>query len=101
MVEAEVRQHQLTTTVTALRGIPEVLECLAHAGGTDLLIRVAASDTHHLFTVLERVRACPGIVRTRTGVMLRELIPYRVGQLLPTELATRPLGATAVPDSPG
>ena len=82
MVAAELEQHQLDEAIAGLRRIPEVLECFSPAGETDLLCRVVARDPDDLYRVSEEIRLCPGIVRTRTSVFLRRVIPYRVGPLL-------------------
>jgi DNA-binding Lrp family transcriptional regulator len=92
MVEAELEQHQLDAAVEGLKRIPEVLECFAPAGSTDLLCRVVARDPDDLYRVAEEIRLCPGIVRTRTSVFLRRVIPYRVDRLIAArrkELAAR------------
>ncbi|MCH8626418.1 Lrp/AsnC family transcriptional regulator [Arsenicicoccus piscis] len=82
MVAAELDQHQLRNAVKALERIPEVLECFAPAGETDLLCRVVARSPDDLYRVSEEIRLCPGIVRTRTSIYLRRVIPYRTGPLL-------------------
>ena len=82
MVEAELDQHMLDKAVEALTRIPEVLECFAPAGTTDLLCRVVAKDPDDLYRVSEEIRLCPGIMRTRTSVFLRRVIPYRVDRLV-------------------
>lgn len=81
-VDAQVEQSRLLDAVAALQDIPEVLECLAPAGDTDLRVRVAAKDTDHLYRVSEKIRLCPGITRTSTTLFLRQLIPYRTTGLL-------------------
>ena len=85
MVAAELEQHQLDEAIAGLRRIPEVLECFAPAGETDLLCRVVACDPDDLYRVAEVVRLCPGILRTSTSLFLREVIPYRVSALLHAE----------------
>lgn len=82
MVSAELDQHHLDEACAALARIPEVLECFAPAGETDLLCRVVARDPEDLYRVSEEIRLCPGIVRTRTSVYLRRVIPYRTDLLL-------------------
>lgn len=82
MVSAELDQHQLGDAVVAVSRIPEVLECFAPAGETDLVCRVVARDPDDLYRVSEEIRLCPGIVRTRTSVFLRRVIPYRMDLLL-------------------
>ncbi|WP_309082424.1 Lrp/AsnC family transcriptional regulator [Zhihengliuella sp.] len=81
-VDAQVEQSQLDDAVAALAEIPEVLECLAPAGDTDLRIRIVARDSDHLYRVSEQIRLCPGIERTSTTMFLRQLIPFRTRGLL-------------------
>ena len=78
----ELDQHQIVAAIDALRKVPEVLECFAPAGDTDLLLRVVAKSPDVLYRVAEVVRLCPGILRTSTSLFLREVIPYRVSELL-------------------
>jgi DNA-binding Lrp family transcriptional regulator len=81
-VSAELDQSHLNEAIAALRNIPEVLECHAPAGDTDLLIRVVARSPDDLYRVSEEIRLCPGIVRTSTSMFLREVISYRTTGLL-------------------
>lgn len=81
-VSAELDQSHINEAVAALGGIPEVLECLAPAGDTDLLIRVVATSPDDLYRVSEEIRLCPGIRRTSTRMILRTVIPYRTHPLL-------------------
>jgi len=81
-VSAELDQRRLNEAIAALRDIPEVLECHAPAGDTDLIIRVVATSPDDLYRVSEEIRLCPGIVRTSTSMFLREVIPYRTTGLL-------------------
>ena len=78
MVLARLDQHHIADAVAALANIPEVLECFAPAGDTDLLLRVVAKDPDDLYRVSEEIRLCPGITRTSTSLFLRQVIPYRV-----------------------
>lgn len=82
MVQARLDQHQISEAVAALANIPEVLECFAPAGDTDLLLRVVAKDPDDLYRVSEEIRLCPGITRTSTSLFLRQVIPYRVTGML-------------------
>ncbi len=82
MVSAELDQSHLDEAIEALRRIPEVLECVAPAGDTDLLIRAVATDPDDLYRVSEEIRLCPGITRTSTSMILRDVIPYRTTELL-------------------
>ena len=81
-VSAELDQSHLNEAIAALRDIPEVLECHAPAGDTDLVIRVVARSPDDLYRISEEIRLCPGIVRTSTSMFLREVIPYRTTGLL-------------------
>lgn len=83
-VAAELDQHRIDIAVDGLRAIPEIIECLAPAGETDLLCRVVARDPDDLYRVSEEIRLCPGILRTRTSMFLRQPIPYRMSPLLAT-----------------
>lgn len=82
MVQVQLDQHLIAEAIAALAGIPEVLECFAPAGDTDLLLRVVARDPDDLYRVSEEIRLCPGINRTSTSLYLRQVIPYRVTGLL-------------------
>lgn len=81
-VQVELDQHQIGEAIAALADLPEVLECFAPAGSTDLLLRVVAKSPEDLYRVSEEIRLCPGITRTSTSLFLREVIPYRVTGLL-------------------
>ncbi|QIK61823.1 Lrp/AsnC family transcriptional regulator [Leucobacter viscericola] len=81
-MQLELDQHKISEAVEALAKIPEVLECFAPAGETDLLLRVVAKDPDDLYRVSEVIRLCPGIRRTSMSLFLREVIPYRVTGLL-------------------
>ena len=81
-IRVELDQHQIGPAIDALRQVPEVLECFAPAGDTDLLLRVVAKSPDDLYRVAEVIRLCPGILRTSTSLFLREVIPYRVSTLL-------------------
>jgi DNA-binding Lrp family transcriptional regulator len=89
-VSAELDQSHLNEAIAALRKIPEVLECHAPAGDTDLLIRVVATSPDDLYRVSEEIRLCPGIVRTST---------YRPAQRLTVRPADR--RSTSGSSSPG
>ena len=82
MVRAEIDQHRIGEAIAGLHEVPEVIECFAPAGDTDLLMRVVAVDPDDLYRVSEAIRLCPGILRTSTSVFLREVIPYRMTQML-------------------
>ncbi|MCW5962469.1 MAG: Lrp/AsnC family transcriptional regulator [Bryobacterales bacterium] len=55
----------------AIQRIPEVVECHHVAGDEDYLLKLFARDTLHLdHLVSEQLRAIPGVLRTRTTVVL-------------------------------
>ncbi|UFS57903.1 Lrp/AsnC family transcriptional regulator [Subtercola endophyticus] len=81
-VTAEVDQAKFDQTIRALAGIHEVVECSAIAGADDIICQVVARDADDLYEVGQRVLRCPGIRRTSTSIVLRQLMPYRTAQLL-------------------
>ncbi|MEU2870938.1 Lrp/AsnC family transcriptional regulator [Streptomyces olivoreticuli] len=83
-VHIEVTQGHLDTVATALADVPEIIEAFSITGGGDLMARVVARDAGHLEDVIQRLVQFPGVVRTRTEVVLRERVPYRVVPLVDT-----------------
>lgn len=83
-VQAEVDQSEFGGLVVAMAAIPEVIECAAVSGGSDLLIEIAARDAEHVYEITQRIMGCRGIRRTATSIVLKQLLPARVAQLLPT-----------------
>ncbi|WP_307479962.1 Lrp/AsnC family transcriptional regulator [Microbacterium trichothecenolyticum] len=81
-VTAAVAQSEFDNAMRALRHIPEVIECVAVAGTDDLVLQVVARDADDLYRIGQLVLRCPGIRRTATSLVLQELIPYRMAQLL-------------------
>jgi DNA-binding Lrp family transcriptional regulator len=81
-VTARVDQRMLTEVSEALAGIPEVVEVFGLSGETDLLVRVVAADAEDLYGVAGRILAVPGIERTTTALVMRELVPHRLTPLL-------------------
>ncbi|WP_307006469.1 Lrp/AsnC family transcriptional regulator [Sinomonas atrocyanea] len=96
-VSAELDQSHINEAVAALGRIPEVLECLAPAGDTDLLIRAVATSPDDLYRVSEEIRLCPGIRRTSTRMILRTVIPYRTTALLEADDGGTPAPSSAAP----
>ncbi|MFE4196819.1 Lrp/AsnC family transcriptional regulator [Paenarthrobacter sp. NPDC056912] len=82
LVTAEVEQSSLAAAVEALSSIPEIIEVYGMAGEADLAIRVVARDTEDLFRLGQQITDCTGIRRTTTSLLLKELVPYRISQLL-------------------
>jgi DNA-binding Lrp family transcriptional regulator len=82
IVTAELDQREFKESMNALGSIPEVLECAAISGGSDLFLQVVARDPDHLYQVSQLILSCPGIRRTATSLILRDLIPFRTTPLL-------------------
>ncbi len=74
----EVTQGRLDDVGERLAGVPQIIEVFSVTGEGDLLTRVAARDNTHLEDVIQRVISMPGVVRTRTEVVLRERVPHRM-----------------------
>ena len=81
-VTAEVRQSEFETAMNELLTVPEIVECYAISGPTDLICHVVAVDADDLYRIGQRILGCTGIIRTSTSLILKELIPYRVAQLM-------------------
>ena len=77
-----VTQRKLGTVAETLGGIPEVLQVFGLSGVTDLLVQVVARDANDLYRIAGQVLAIDGVKRTNTGLVMGELIQYRVGQLV-------------------
>ncbi len=82
VISADLDQSRLATVVETLDGMAEVLEVVATSGDQDILVRVVAVDTGHLYRLGQDILACPGVRRTRTALVLRHLIPYRTRPLV-------------------
>jgi DNA-binding Lrp family transcriptional regulator len=82
MVTAEVDQSELSEMITDISRIPEVVECVAISGDNDLMIQIVARDSDHVYDITQRLMICRGILRTSTTIVLRELMSYRMAQLL-------------------
>jgi DNA-binding Lrp family transcriptional regulator len=81
-VHLHVAQGHLDSVTEALVRIPEVTEAHTIAGEGDVVCRVATLDTGHLEKVVQGLLGIPGIVRTRSEVILGERVPRRVAPLL-------------------
>lgn len=82
ILHVQVRQADLPRITAELEEIPEVVQCHGLSGPVDLLVRVAARDTKHLFDVDARILAIDGVERTETSLAMGEVIGYRVRPLL-------------------
>lgn len=82
MLSVTVRQAELPRITEAIATIPEVVQAYGMSGQVDLLVRVAARDTQHLFDVDARILAIDGVERTETSLVMGEVIGYRIRPLL-------------------
>ncbi|MFF1880668.1 Lrp/AsnC family transcriptional regulator [Pseudarthrobacter sp. NPDC058196] len=81
-VVTKVTQRKLTSVSQALGDIPEVIEVQGLSGLNDLLVYVVARDADDLYRVAGRILATDGVKRTNTGLVMRELVSYRISQLI-------------------
>ncbi len=81
-VVTKVTQRKLDRVGEALSSIPEVIEVHGLSGITDLLIQVVAQDADDLYRVAGRILDVDGVKRTNTGVIMREMVKYRIEQLI-------------------
>lgn len=81
-VLARVVQRKLAKVGSDLAEIPEVTEVVGLSGISDLLIHIVARDTDDLYRVAGRILDVNGIKRTTTGLVMREIVPHRIVQLV-------------------
>jgi DNA-binding Lrp family transcriptional regulator len=81
-VTTQVRQRLLDEVAAALDGIPEVLQVQGISGQTDLMVHVVAADADDLYRIAGQILAIPGVERTNTALVMRELVDYRITPLL-------------------
>ncbi|MET7745903.1 Lrp/AsnC family transcriptional regulator [Streptomyces sp. NPDC005385] len=81
-VTTQVAQRKLDEVARALAAIPEVLQVHGLSGDTDLLVHVAATDAEDLYRVAGRILDIPGVERTSTALVMRQLVPFRLAPLL-------------------
>ncbi|MEU2676703.1 Lrp/AsnC family transcriptional regulator [Streptomyces sp. NPDC007107] len=81
-VTTQVAQRKLDEVARALAAIPEVLQVHGLTGDTDLLVHVAATDAEDLYRVAGHILDIPGVERTSTALVMRQLVPYRLAPLL-------------------
>ncbi|SDQ08451.1 Lrp/AsnC family transcriptional regulator [Microbacterium sp. cf332] len=82
LVSVVLRQPDLPRIAQELATIPEVLQAQGLSGQVDLMVRVVARDTQHLFAIDARILAIDGVDRTETSLIMDEVIPHRVKPLL-------------------
>jgi DNA-binding Lrp family transcriptional regulator len=81
-ITTQVVQRELDAVAEALAGIPEVLQVHGLSGQTDLLVHVVAASADDLYRIAGQVLAIPGVERTNTALVMRELVGYRITPLL-------------------
>ncbi|MFC5746555.1 Lrp/AsnC family transcriptional regulator [Actinomadura rugatobispora] len=81
-VTTQVTQHRLDKVAAALAAIPEVLQVQGVSGPIDLLVHVVAADADDLYRIAGQILAIPGVERTNTSLVMRELVGYRITPLL-------------------
>ncbi len=81
-VTTQVVQRELDQVAEALAAIPEVLEVHGISGDVDLLVQVVAVDAEDLYRIAGQILAIPGVERTNTALVMRELVRYRIAPLL-------------------
>lgn len=81
-ITTQVNQHRLDEVAAALAGIPEVLQADGVSGDSDLLVQVVATDADDLYRIAGQILAIPGVERTSTALVMRELVSYRISPLL-------------------
>ncbi len=81
-ITAQVTQSKLARVASALADIPEVLEAHGISGPVDLLIHVVAADADDLYRIAGNILEIPGVVRTDTALVMRELVGFRMAPLL-------------------
>jgi DNA-binding Lrp family transcriptional regulator len=59
---------------TAVRRYPEVVDACTVTGEADALLHIRAADVRHFEGVMERIRAEPFVVRTRSVIVLSRLV---------------------------
>ena len=58
----------------AVRRYPEVVDACTITGEADALVHIRAADVRHFEGVMERIRAEPFVVRTRSVIVLSRLV---------------------------
>jgi DNA-binding Lrp family transcriptional regulator len=81
-VTTQVTQRRLDDVAAALGEVPEVLEVQGVSGQTDLMVHVVAADADDLYRVAGLILAIPGVERTSTALVMRQLVDYRITPLL-------------------
>ena len=81
-ITTQVTQRRLDEVAAALASIPEVLQVDGISGQTDLLVHAVAANADDLYRIAGQILAIPGVERTNTALVMRELVSYRITPLL-------------------
>lgn len=81
-IVTKVTQRKLAAVGATLSQIPEVLEVQGLSGVADLLIQVAARNADDLYRIAGAILNIDGVKRTTTGLVMRDLVPYRITPLI-------------------
>ncbi|KAB2352361.1 Lrp/AsnC family transcriptional regulator [Actinomadura rudentiformis] len=81
-ITIQVTQRRLDAVADALAAVPEVLQVHGISGPIDLLVHVVATDTEDLYRIAGQILAIPGVERTNTSLVMRQLVDYRITPLL-------------------
>lgn len=81
-VITRVTQRELDAVAEHLSAIPEVLQVHGITGDVDLLVHVVAADADDLYRVAGQILDIPGVERTSTALVMRDLVGFRLTPLL-------------------
>jgi DNA-binding Lrp family transcriptional regulator len=81
-VSLSISQSAGDAAADDLSRIPEVIEIHATTGDADMLVKVVARDTAHLYALTTAMLALPGVQRSSTSISLVEQLPTRMRPLL-------------------
>lgn len=81
-VALEISQSGGEVAAAGLIALPEVIEIHSTTGDADMLVKVVARDTAHLYRVTNAMLTIPGVKRSSTSISLAELLPIRMRALL-------------------
>jgi DNA-binding Lrp family transcriptional regulator len=84
-VVTRVEQRLLDDISAALTQVPEVVEVHGLSGEADLLIQVVARDADDLYRIAGQILGVRGVRRTSTSLVMRQLVDYRLTQLIRRE----------------
>ncbi len=66
-------------TVTALKNIPEIVECHFITGEYNMMMKIYCLDNEHLMhTLFDKVLPIQGIIKTETFISLREIFSRQI-----------------------